>query len=82
MNLVVAHVGRATPELAALVDMNDPTQNTTAGEPLMARHRQAELDMLLAPEFARLRAARSITLLTYADLMQRVGRAGMRRPGS
>ena len=82
VNLVVAHVGRATPELAALVDMNDPTQNTTAGEPLMAKHRQAELDMLLSPEFARLRAARSITLLTYADLMQRVGRAGMRRPGS
>ena len=82
LNLVVVHVGRATPELAALVDMNDPTQNTTAGEPLMARHRQAELDMLLSPEFARLRTARSITLLTYADLMQRAGRAGMRRPGS
>jgi len=82
LNLVVVHVGRATPELAALVDMNDPTQNTTAGEPLMARHRQAELEMLLSPEFARLRTARSITLLTYADLMQRVGRAGMRRPGS
>ncbi len=82
LNLVVVHVGRATPELAALVDMNDSTQNTTAGEPLMAKHRQAELDMLLSPEFARLRTARTITLLTYADLMQRVGRAGMRRPGS
>jgi chitin disaccharide deacetylase len=81
-NLVVVHVGRATPELAALVDMNDPTQNTSAGEPLMAKHRQAELDMLLSPEFARLRTARGITLLTYADLMQRVGRPGMRRPGS
>lgn len=48
----------------------------------MAKHRQAELDMLLSPEFARLRAARNITLLTYADLMQRQGRPGMRRPGS
>ena len=82
LNLVVVHVGRATPELAALVDMNDPTQNTSAGEPLMAKHRQAELDMLLSPEFGRLRTARSITLVTYADLMQRVGRPGMRRPGS
>jgi predicted glycoside hydrolase/deacetylase ChbG (UPF0249 family) len=81
-NLVVVHVGRATPELAALVDMNDPTQNTAAGEPLMAKHRQAELDMLLSPEFARLRTTRGIALLTYADLMERLGRAGMRRPGS
>jgi predicted glycoside hydrolase/deacetylase ChbG (UPF0249 family) len=82
LNLVVVHVGRATPELAALVDMNNAAQNTTAGEPLMAKHRQAELDMLLSPGFARLRTARNITLLTYADLMQRQGRAGMRRPAS
>ena len=48
----------------------------------MAKHRQAELDMLLSPAFARLRTAPNVTLLTYADLMQRQGRAGMRRPAS
>lgn len=80
LNLVVVHVARATPEMNVLVDLNDPTQNTAAGEPLMSRHRQAELDMLLSPEFARLRAARNVTLITYADLIKRQGRSAMRRP--
>jgi len=76
--VVVVHVARATPEMRVLVDMNNPTQNTATGEPLMSLHRQTELEMLLA--FARGREARSLALLTYADLMARVGRAGMRRP--
>jgi chitin disaccharide deacetylase len=80
LNLVEVHVGRATPELSALVDLNNPAQNTASGEPLMSRHRQAELDMLLSPEFARLREARGIALLTYADVITRVGRSAMRRP--
>jgi predicted glycoside hydrolase/deacetylase ChbG (UPF0249 family) len=80
LNLVVVHVGRATPEMSALIDMNNPAQNTATGEPLMSRHRQAELDMLLSPEFARLREARGIALLTYADVIARQGRPAMRRP--
>lgn len=78
LNLVVVHAARQTPEMSVLVDMNNPTQNTAAGEPLMSRHRQTELEMLL--EFARQRESRPLTLLTYADLMARGGRATMRRP--
>jgi len=46
----------------------------------MSRHRQAELEMLLSPEFARLRESRSLALLTYADVIARQGRAAMRPP--
>ncbi|MGH2348723.1 MAG: ChbG/HpnK family deacetylase [bacterium] len=78
LNLVVVHVAQATPEMRVLVDMNNPTQNTATGEPLMSRHRQAELEMLL--QFARGAEARSVTLVNYADVMARLGRSSMRRP--
>ena len=80
VNLEVVHVAEATPEMRVLVDMNNPTQNTATGEPLMALHRQAELEMLL--KFARGPDARRVTLTNYAGVIARVGRAGMRRPGS
>jgi predicted glycoside hydrolase/deacetylase ChbG (UPF0249 family) len=80
LNLVVVHVGRATSEMSALIDLNNPAQNTATGQPLMSRHRQAELDMLLSPEFARLREARGVALLTYADVIARQGRPAMRPP--
>jgi len=79
-NLVVVHIARETPEMSALFDMNDPEQNTAAGEPLVARHRQAELDMLLSPEFARLRESGEVTLITYGGLIAQRGRATMRAP--
>jgi len=75
-NLVVIHVAQATPEIRALVDMNNATQNTATGEPLMAQHRQAELDMLL--QFAR--GPRRVTLVNYSGVIARLGRASMRRP--
>lgn len=77
LNLVVVHAAQATPEMW-LVDMNNPTQNTAAGEPLMSRHRQTELDMLL--EFARGGASRKVRLVTYADVITRLGRSSMRPP--
>lgn len=80
LNLVVVHAARATPEMSVLVDMNNPTQNTATGEPLMSRHRQAELEMLLSPEFARRRESRGVALVTYADVIARLGRPAMRRP--
>jgi predicted glycoside hydrolase/deacetylase ChbG (UPF0249 family) len=78
VNLVVVHAAQATPEIRVLVDMNNASQNTAAGEPQMALHRQAELLMLL--KFAQGPDARRVTLTTYADLMARGGRAGLQRP--
>ncbi|HEX4601527.1 MAG TPA: ChbG/HpnK family deacetylase [Gemmatimonadales bacterium] len=80
VNLVVVHAARATPEMSVLVDMNNAAQNGPGGAPLMSRHRQAELDMLLSPAFARLRDSRGIVLRTYADLIARQGLAAMRPP--
>jgi predicted glycoside hydrolase/deacetylase ChbG (UPF0249 family) len=79
-NLVVVHVARETPEMSALVDMNNAAQNTATGEPLVARHRQAELDMLSSPEFARVRESGAIALVTYAGVIARRGRSTMRQP--
>src|SRR2546430_1811887 len=60
VNLEVVHVAEATPEMRVLVDMNNPTQNTATGEPLMALHRQA--GPASAAQFARGPAARRCTL--------------------
>ena len=80
VTLVVLHVARATPEMNVLVDMNNAAQNTATGEAFVARHRNAELDALLSPEWARLRASGRVGFITYADLIARQGRAGMKRP--
>lgn len=78
VNLVVVHTAQATPEMRVLVDMNDPDQNTAAGEPLMALHRQAELEALL--KFAQGPDAKRVTLTNYAAVIARQGRASMRAP--
>lgn len=78
VNLVVVHAGQATPEMRVLVDMNNASQNTATGEPLMALHRQAELDMLV--KFARGPDARRVSLVNYAAVISRMGRSSMQRP--
>jgi len=78
VNLVVVHAARATPEMRVLVDMNNASQNTSKGEPLMALHRQAELDMLV--KFARGPDARRVSLVNYAAVISRMGRSSMHRP--
>jgi chitin disaccharide deacetylase len=78
--LVVLHTARATPEMRALIDMNNPQQNTATGEPMVASHRQAELEMLLSPAVKELRTSGRVSLVTYGDLMARRGRAAMQRP--
>jgi hypothetical protein len=80
VNLVVIHVAQSTPEIQALVDMNNATQNTATGDPLMSRHRQAELDMLL--QFARGPLSRKVVLVNYDGVIARLGRASMKRPAS
>jgi len=80
LNLVVVHVARETPEMSALVDMNNAAQNTAAGKPLVARHRQAELNMLLSPEFARFRESGAVALVSYGDVIAQRGRSTTRQP--
>lgn len=75
-NVVVTHVGIDGPELGALVDMN-----TSGPLPDMSKHRQGELDALTSERFKAALAARSITLITYRQLIEMQGLQSMRRPG-
>ncbi len=79
-HLSVINVARATPEMTALVDMNNAAQNAASGEPLVARHREAELETLLSPAFRRRVREGKVRLITYRDLIARRGLASMQRP--
>jgi predicted glycoside hydrolase/deacetylase ChbG (UPF0249 family) len=72
--LFVFHVGLATPEMNALIDLNP------FGPKEMSRHREAELSALLSPEFRSLLSERSVRVKTYADLIKEIGLENMRRP--
>jgi YdjC-like protein len=74
-HVLVTHVGIDTPELAALVDMN-------TGQPLenMSRHRQGELDALMAPAFREAVVNKGVTLMTYRGLLGIVRPAGRPSP--
>ena len=48
VNLIVMHVAEATPEMNALIDMNNTDQHSET-KPLVAMHRSAELKTLLSP---------------------------------
>jgi predicted glycoside hydrolase/deacetylase ChbG (UPF0249 family) len=74
VNLQVFHIGRDTPELAAMEDLNPH------GLAEMSKHRQAELEALISPAYRDALAARGVRLITYRDLMARTGTQGMRRP--
>ena len=72
-NLHVIHVAERTPEMEALFDMNNAAQSDSAGRPLTAMHRQAELDAVLSPEFAELVKSNRVKLTNYAQLTSRMG---------
>lgn len=80
-NLVVVHAAERTPEMDVLFDRNNAAQNSADGLPLVARHRQSELEMVLSPEFAELVRSGKVRLITYQQLIDRSGGAGaMHRP--
>jgi chitin disaccharide deacetylase len=72
-NLWVIHVAERTPEMDVLFDRNNATQNSGAGVPLVAQHRQGELDAVLSRELAELVKANRIRLVTYEQLNARGG---------
>jgi len=63
VNLIVMHVAEATPEMNALVDMNNAAQHSDT-IPLVALHRNAELKTLLSPEFQKQVKNGSVKLIT------------------
>jgi chitin disaccharide deacetylase len=74
VRLFVFHIGLKTPEMDGLEDLN------SFGLRDVGSHRQAELEALLSPGFRMALEERSAKLITYRDLLDRVGLEGMRRP--
>jgi predicted glycoside hydrolase/deacetylase ChbG (UPF0249 family) len=78
VNLIEVHVAERTPEMEVIFDMNAASQN--APDAGVVAHRKAELETMLSPELAELVRSGKIRLVTYQQLVARVGLAGMRRP--
>lgn len=74
-NLLVMHLAKETPEVSALVDLNN------ADDPYrVARHRSAELAALTSPAFRAALVRRGVELDTYGGLVENFGLEAMRRP--
>jgi len=80
VNLIVMHVAQATPEMNALVDMNNADQHSDS-KPLVAMHRSAELNTLLSKQFQDMVKRGAFKLITYRDLVEREGLEKMKAPG-
>ena len=74
LNLQVIHIGLNTPEMRALIDMNE------FGLENMAAHREAELRTLLSPLFKETIKNKKIQLITYRDVINMLGLDLMERP--
>jgi len=72
VNLMVMHVAQATPEMNALVDMNNADQHSDT-KPLVSMHRSAELNALLSKQFQDMVKNGAVKLITYRDLVQSEG---------
>ena len=79
VNLIVLHIAQDTPEMRALIDMNDAKMHSKT-EPLTAMHRSKELSLLLSKEFQNMVKNGSIRLITYRDLVREQGLAKMKAP--
>jgi chitin disaccharide deacetylase len=78
VNLIEVHVAERTPEMEAIFDMNAEAQN--APDAGVVAHRNAELRTMVSPELAELVRSGKIRVVTYRQLVDRVGLAGMKRP--
>lgn len=67
-NLVILHIALRDPEMEVL-EMHNFLKRQN-GIPMVGRHRQAELDMLLSPKFQKM-VGKKFKLITYADLIKR-----------
>jgi chitin disaccharide deacetylase len=79
VNLIVMHVAEATPEMNALVDMNNKDQHSNS-KPLVAMHRSAELKALLSKQFQDMVKRGAVKLVTYRDLVKKEGLDNMKAP--
>jgi predicted glycoside hydrolase/deacetylase ChbG (UPF0249 family) len=75
LNMLVIHLGMETPEMTAMVDMNN------ANDPYrVAVHRQAELDAVTSAAFRKALEDAGIELVTYKDVVAEMGLESMAPP--
>ena len=74
INLLVCHIGKDSDELGAMIDMN------SFGLKEMSKHRNAELNALLSVVKENAFRKRGISLITYKDLIKRIGLGSMKSP--
>ncbi len=79
MNLLVMHVAEDTPEMEALIDMNDAGMHSET-QPVVAMHRSTELGILLSSQFLEMLKEGKVSLVTYRDVIQKVGLKNMKTP--
>ncbi|HEX9975332.1 MAG TPA: ChbG/HpnK family deacetylase [bacterium] len=73
-HLAVFHIGIETPEMNALVDLNQ------FGLARMSEHRQAELKALCSKKFEKILKTKTIRLVTYREIIADVGLQNMKSP--
>ena len=78
VSLIEVHVAERTPEMEVIFDMNAPEQNAPGAG--VVDHRKAELETMLSPELAEQVRSGKIRLVTYRQMVERYGPAGVRRP--
>jgi predicted glycoside hydrolase/deacetylase ChbG (UPF0249 family) len=75
LSLLVIHLGMETPEMSAMIDMNNE------GDPYrVAIHRQAELDAITSPAFRQAVTDAGIELVTYRGVITVLGLDAMQPP--
>jgi len=75
LNLLVIHLGMETPEMSAMVDLNNGSDPYR-----VAIHRQAELDAIRSPAFRAAIKEAGIELLTYKNIVSEMGLESMTPP--
>ena len=74
INLLVCHIGKDQPELQAMIDMN------SFGLPEMSKHREAELNALIAAQQQNIFEKSKVKLINYTDLINEIGIDKMKSP--
>jgi predicted glycoside hydrolase/deacetylase ChbG (UPF0249 family) len=75
LSILVIHLGMETPEMSAMVDMNNETDPYR-----VAVHRQAELDAITSSAFRQVIEDAGIELITYKDIIEQHGLDAMAPP--
>jgi hypothetical protein len=72
--LFVFHIGMDDAELSAMEDLN------ISGPKDMSKHRQAELNALISPQFQKAIHDKKLRLVNYRTLIEEKGLSNMKRP--